>query len=369
MIKTKFDKQLLILLFILSIISILTIYSAQSILPNYLHNLYIKQTLWYILGFITIFLILKLNLNWLYEQIWLFYIIGNILLLLLLLIGKPINGAKCWFQIYGIGSFQPSEFMKIVLIILLANQMNQFNTENKNPTVWDEFKFLTKIFLIVSIPSILTFLEPDTGNVLIYFLITLIILLIGGIRYRWFIFLLLIILSIIIGIVGLYFFDLDIFKSILGDDFFLRINRLLDWSNKDGYQLEKSLVSIGSGGIFGSGIKNVPLYFPESQTDFIFAVFSSSFGFIGSTILLTILVIFDIRIINIAKKTKEKINKYLIAGVIGMLIFQQFQNIAMTFGLMPITGITLPFISYGGSSLILFMIMIGLVLNISTKKN
>lgn len=368
MIKTKFDKQLLILLFILSIISILTIYSAQNILPNYLHNLYIKQILWYILGFITIFLILKLNLNWLYDHIWIFYIIGNLLLLLLLLVGKPINGAKCWFQIYGIGSFQPSEFMKLVLIILIASQMNQFNTENKKPTILDEFKFLIKIFIIILIPSILTFLEPDTGNVLIYFLIALIILLIGGIRYRWFIFLLLIILSTIIGIVSLYFFDLDMFKSILGDDFFLRINRLLDWSNKDGYQLEKSLVSIGSGGIFGSGIKKVPLYFPESQTDFIFAVFSSSFGFIGSTILLTILVIFDIRIINIAKKTKEKINKYLIAGVIGMLIFQQFQNIAMTFGLMPITGITLPFISYGGSSLILFMIMIGLVLNISTKK-
>ncbi len=365
MVKIKFDKQLLIIFFILAIISILTIYSAQNILPNYLDNLYIKQLLWYILGFFIVFLIMKINLNWLYDHIWIFYIIGNIMLLLLLIVGKPVNGAKCWFQIYGIGSVQPSEFMKLILIILLAKEMEIFNKENKNPTNLDEFKFLVKVLLIVLIPSVLTFLEPDTGNVLIYFLITMIILLVGGIRYRWYLFLVFIIAGVVLAIIGLYFFNLDLFKKILGDDFFLRVNRLLDWSNKDGYQLEKGLVSIGSGGLFGTGIKNVPLYFPEAQTDFIFAVYASSFGFIGSIILIALLIAFDIKLINIAKNTKEKINKYFIAGVIGMLIFQQFQNIGMTFGLMPITGITLPFISYGGSSLILFMIMIGIILNIS----
>ena len=367
MLKTKFDKKLLIILIILSIISIITIYSAQNILPDYLKNLYIKQFLWYILGFIALIVILKINLDWLFDHAWIFYIIGNLLLLLLLLFGKPINGAKCWFQIYGIGSFQPSEFMKLILILLLSKQINQFNQEYKNPSILNEFKFLIKIFLIILLPSILTFLEPDTGNVLIYFLITFIILLIGGIRYRWYIFLLLIIGIITISIIGLYFFNIEMFKNLLGDDFFLRINRLLDWSNKDGYQLEKGLVSIGTGGLFGLGLKKVPLYFPEAQTDFIFAVFASSFGFIGSIILIGLLIAFDIKIINIAKRSKQKINKYFIAGVLGMLIFQQFQNIGMTFGIMPITGITLPFISYGGSSTILFMIMIGIILNMSKE--
>ena len=365
--KQKIDRQLLILLFLLAIISILTIYSAQNILPNYLNNLYIKQTLWYILGFIIIIFLLKINLTWVFDHIGIFYIIGNFLLLLLLLVGKPVNGAKCWFQIYGIGSFQPSEFMKLILIVLLSREMENFNIENKYPNSWLEFKFLIKIFCIVAIPSLLTFLEPDTGNVLIYFLITAIILLIGGIRYRWYILLLLIVLGIILGIISLYFIDVNLFKKILGDNFFLRINRLLDWSHKDGYQLEKGLVSIGSGGLFGTGIKKVPLYFPEAQTDFIFAVFASCFGFIGSIILITLLTIFDLKIIMIAKKTKTKINKYFMAGVLGILIFQQFQNIAMTFGLMPITGITLPFISYGGSSLIFFMIMIGIILNMSKE--
>ena len=179
--KQKIDRQLLILLFLLAIISILTIYSAQNILPNYLNNLYIKQTLWYILGFIIIIFLLKINLTWVFDHIGIFYIIGNFLLLLLLLVGKPVNGAKCWFQIYGIGSFQPSEFMKLILIVLLSREMENFNKENKYPNSWLEFKFLIKIFCIVAIPSLLTFLEPDTGNVLIYFLITAIILLIGGI--------------------------------------------------------------------------------------------------------------------------------------------------------------------------------------------
>ncbi len=368
MTKRNFDKQLLFLLIILSIISILTIYSAQNILPNYLQNLYVKQALWYILGFLTIIIILKFNINWIFNHIWIFYIIGNLLLLLLLIIGKPINGAKCWFEIYGIGSFQPSEFMKLVLIILLSKEVDNFNKDNKNPSVLDEFILLIKIGLIVLVPSILTFLEPDTGNVLIYLLITLIILLISGIRYGWFLCLFFIVASIIIAIVSLYFLDMEAFKSILGDDFFLRINRLLDWSKKDGYQLEKGLVSIGSGGLLGRGIKGVPLYFPEAQTDFIFAVYASSTGFIGSIFLITILTIFDLRIIYIAKEAKNKLNKYFISGVLGILIFQQFQNIAMTFGLMPITGITLPFISYGGSSLILFMIMIGIILNFSAQK-
>ena len=280
MVKNKCDKQLLTLLIILSIISIITIFSAQNILPEYMQKIYIKQTLWYILGFITITCIIKININWIYEHIWIIYTIGNFLLLLLLFIGKPINGAKCWFQIYGLGTFQPSELMKIILIILLAKQIDNFNKKQLTSNL-EEFKFLFKIFLIILLPSIFTFLEPDTGNVLIYILIALIMLLIGGIRIRWFILALLIIISIILTIIGLYFLNLNLFQKILGDNFFLRINRLLDWSNKDGYQLEKSLVSIGSGGIFGKGIKKVPLYFPEAQTDFIFAVYASSFGFIG----------------------------------------------------------------------------------------
>jgi len=127
------------------------------------------------------------------------------------------------------------------------------------------------------------------------------------------------------------------------------------------------MTAIGSGGWFGHGYKHTPIYFPEPATDFIFAVYASNFGLIGSFFLLFLIALFDIKLVLLAIKTKSNINKYWIAGIVGMLLYQQFQNIGMTFGLMPITGITLPFISYGGSSLLSYMIMIGIIFNISKE--
>ena len=363
----KIDKLLLLLLFIFACISIITIYSAQNILPSYMNYLAYKQALWYVIGFIIMFIIIYLGNDFIIKNAWILYIFGILSLGALLIFGTPINDAKCWFNIPGIGTIQPSEFMKIILIIILARVINDFNTKYPNPTVLQEFLFLVKVMVIVLIPSGLTFLEPDTGVVLIYLLITLIMLFIAGIRYRWF-FILFVILAIILGtILGIYFFNQDLFIKIFGSSFFLRIDRLLDWSNKSGFQLENGLTAISSGGLFGYGFNNTPIYFPEPQTDFIFAVYASNFGFIGSLILLSLILLFDLRIIGNANKNKNKINKYISAGILGMLIYQQLQNIGMTFGLMPITGITLPFISYGGSSLLSYMIMMGIVLNISKE--
>lgn len=361
--KFKYDKQLLFILFAFIIISLLSVYSAETIL-NENNNFFIKQAIWYSLGILLIFLIIYIGNDIFYKYSFYLYIIGNILLFLLLIFGTPINEAKCWFTIPYIGSFQPSEFMKIILIIFLAKEIKKFNEEYNNPSIKEELKFLLKVILIVMIPSLLTFLEPDTGVVLIYLLITIIMLFISGIRYRWFTILFGLIILVLGTIFCLYFFNKDLFINILGTDFFLRIDRLLDWSNKSGYQLENGMTAIGSAGIFGHGFNNTPIYFPEPQTDFIFAVFSSNFGLIGSIILLILILLFDLKIIKLAFETKNNINKYIIAGTIGMLIYQQLQNIGMTLGLMPITGITLPFISYGGSSLLSYMIIIGFILNI-----
>ena len=142
---------------------------------------------------------------------------------------------------------------------------------------------------------------------------------------------------------------------------------MLDWSNKSGYQLENGMSAIGSGGLFGHGFASTPIYFPEPQTDFIFAVFASNFGFFGSLFLISLITFFDIKLILLALHSKDNIDKYIISGIIGMLIYQQIQNIGMTFGLIPITGITLPFISYGGSSLLSYMIMAGIIFNISNS--
>lgn len=365
--KYKVDKYILTSLILLILISIITIFSAQSLLPSYMDNLFIKQAIWYILGFGLAYTIMSIGNDFIYQNIWILYGIGILALIGLLIFGTPINDAKCWFNLPGIGTIQPSEFMKIILIITIGTVINKFNEDCSNPTIMEEFKLLIKIGIIVLIPSLLTFLQPDTGVVLIYLLITVVMLFISGIRYRWFALLLGSLFVVIAIILTIYFINTDLFVNIFGTNFFLRIDRLLDWSSKSGFQLENGLSAIGSGGMFGNGFNNTPIYFPEPQTDFIFAVYASNFGFIGVILLLALLLFFDIRLIIIAINNRSNTNKYIIAGIVGMLIYQQLQNIGMTFGLMPITGITLPFISYGGSSLLSYMIMAGIIFNISNE--
>ena len=299
----KIDKWLLIIVILFSIISTLTIGSAQILINR--TDLMTKQIMWYSIGFVLIFIVMKIKNDFFIKYTWIFYIIGIILLGLLLIFGTPVNNAKCWFTIPGIGTFQPSEFVKIILIITLATMINKFNTENKNPRCIDEFIFIIKIIFIILIPSLLTFLQPDTGVVLIYLLITFIMLFISGIRYRWFVLAITLLVLVIGSIVTIYFTNKDLFIKTFGTSFFLRVDRLLDWSNSSGYQLENGLAAIGSGGITGYGINNTPIYFPEPQTDFIFAVYASNFGFIGSSILIILTTIFDIKLILLALKTKK----------------------------------------------------------------
>ena len=363
--KYKIDNSILIVLIVFALISIISIWSAQQLLGPNFNDLYIKQIMWFGVGFVLAYFIMFIGNNFFLKNYKLLYIIGVLSLILVLIFGKEINYAKCWFVIPGIGNVQPSEFMKIILIIILANVINKFHEDNFNPTLKQEFFFLIKIFIIVFIPSILTFLQPDTGVVLIYLLITVIMLFVSGVRYRWF-FILIALLTVTVGTVLLiYFINTDLFIKIFGTDFFLRVDRLLDWSSGSGFQLEKGMTAIGSSGLFGHGIGNTPIYFPEPQTDFIFAVFTSNFGIIGAILLIGLIIFFDVKLILIAMNSSKNINKYIISGIIGMLIYQQFQNIGMTLGLMPITGITLPFISYGGSSLLSYMIMVGIIFNIS----
>lgn len=364
--KYKVDVGIFLCIVLFAVISIVTIGSAETLLQEN-NNLIFKQILWYSIGFLLIYFIMFIGNHFLYKNAWIFYIFGVLSLILVLFFGATINEAKCWFKIPGIGNIQPSEFMKIILIIVIGRMINDFKEKYNSPTVKQEFIFLIKICIVVGIPSILTFLEPDTGVVLIYLLITFIMLFISGIRYRWFLLVLGVFTSVICFILITYFINNDLFIKIFGSSFFLRVDRLLDWSSGSGFQLENGITSIGSGGFLGYGINNTPIYFPEPQTDFIFAVYSNNFGFIGSVFLIGLITFFDLRLVKLAIESPNNINKYIISGIIGMLIYQQLQNIGMTIGLMPITGITLPFISYGGSSLLSYMIMAGIIFNISNE--
>ena len=366
--KFKVEKNIVIPLILFAIISVITIYCTRSLLSSDLQNLYLKQILWYSIGFFIAFLMMTFGNKLLYNNAYIFYIVGVLLLILVLFFGKEINNAKCWFVIPYIGSFQPSEFMKVFLIITLARMIGDFNAERRDNDINEEFRFLIKVLIVVGIPSVLTFIEPDTGAVLIYFIITIVMLFTSGFKSRWFLITLLIILLFGGSFLAIYFLDKDLFIKVFGTSFFYRMDRILNWSNSSGLQLTNSITAIGSAGGLGHGFNHTPIYFPEMQTDFIFAVYASNFGFLGVIILISLLIYFDINIISLASKTTNSYDKFTIGGIISVLLFQQIQNISMTIGLLPIMGITLPFISYGGSSLLSYMILVGMLFNISNEK-
>ena len=367
--KRKIDWGILLPVICFAIISIITISSALTYLSPTVGNLALKQAIWYVIGGVIIFVLFKFKNDYLYRNAWFFYLLCNLLLLFLLLFAPAINNSKCWFVLPGIGSFQPSEFMKVSLILVLAVMIYKFRENHQNPSIKEEFLFLLRSFLVVLVPSILTFLEPDTGAVIIYFVIYFVIIFTSGIRLRWFFIFLLLILLVLGFVLGTYFFQEELFVKIFGTDLYYRFDRIFSWQSGSGLQLENALASIGSAGVFGYGYNQTPIYFPESGTDFIFAVFASNFGLLGAIVLLLLIVFFDGKLIYFASKKINPIDKFTLAGIIGMLVFQQVQNIGMTIGLFPITGITLPFISYGGSSLLSYMILVGIVLNISSEDN
>ena len=366
--RQKIDLTIVIPIVLFFIISITTIYSAMTYLSPDNGNLALKQAIWYLVGVVIIVILFKLKNDYLYRNAWFFYIIGNILLVSLLLFAPSINNSKCWFVIPYIGSFQPSEFMKIFIMLVLAVMISNFRETTDHPSIKEEFIFIIKTLIVVLIPSVLTFLEPDTGSVMIYFIIYFCMMFTSGIRLRWFVILGVIIAIMLSLVLGCYFLNEDLFVSIFGTDLYYRFDRILDWQNGSGLQLENALAAIGSAGVFGHGFNQTPIYFPESGTDFIFAVYASNFGLLGAIILIAIIIFFDTRLITMATKKIASRDKFVLAGIIGMLVFQQVQNIGMTVGLLPITGITLPFISYGGSSLLSYLILVGIILNIGNEK-
>lgn len=358
----KNNKSFIYILIIFFVISINSIYSFTSFLTKDVYSLIIRQCVFYIVGILLIIILLKTGPDVLLKYSFWLYIINLILLFLVLVFGTEVNGTKAWFSVPLIGTFQPSEFMKIGLILYLSKVINS----SKLKTTIDEALLIIKCLIITIIPSIVTFLEPDTGAVLIYFIILFVMLFSSNVRIRWFIALFIIFASLIGFIFYLYTFQTNTFIEVFGSSMFYRLDRIFDWKSSSGMQLENSIIAISSSGYFGKGIGNIMLYFPEGHTDFIFSSFASIYGLVGMIILIVTIAIFDIVILN--TKFKKSIYKYITIGALSSVLYQQIQNISMTIGLMPITGITLPFISYGGSSLISYMILLGIVMSIRKKQ-
>lgn len=330
-------KGILICLLLLMLISIINLYSINS-------TLFIKELIWYIISLGLLFLINKWNINYIFKYSFYLYLIGNLFLLLTLLIGNSVNGARGWISL-GTFSFQPSEFMKIFLILYLR----YFTLKYK----FNDFKYIIYSFIIVLIPSVLTFLEPDTGAVVIYFVIWFVYLFLKKINKWYFIVGGLIILFSLISFLIIYYNYSDIFIKIFGTSFFYRMDRITNFINNDSYQLRQALTSISNSGMIGTNRK---VYFPEGSTDFILTSLISNYGIIG---LFSLLLIYSFLFYNLFNL---KGDIYIIKSLFWILLIQYSINILMNVGLFPIIGLPLPFISYGGSSLISYMILLGFIL-------
>jgi len=204
--KFKVELSILIPIILFFIISVVSIYSTKRLLGDEFQNLWLKQSIWYLIGIILAYSTMTLGNKFLYNNAYIFYIIGVISLILVLFFGTTINNATCWFKIPFLGTIQPSEFMKIFLIITLSRMITDFNDTYKNPDTSDELKFIIKVLIVVFIPSVLTFIEPDTGAVIMYLIITFIMLFVGGLKKRWFILTIGIIVLFLGIFLGIYYF-------------------------------------------------------------------------------------------------------------------------------------------------------------------
>ena len=329
-------KYIIILLILIMLFSVSNLYMIGG-------DYYIKEIIWFVVGFGCIYFISKINTNYIEDKSIYLYVLGNILLLVTLLFGSSINGAKIWLKIGSI-SLQVSEFMKIFLILYLR----EFSKKNIS-----DLKYFLISFIIVLIPSILTFLEPDTGAVIVYFMIYLVFLVLR--RLNKFYYIVPLGLIIILGgvFLGLYYGNQDLFIKIFGTSFFYRMDRITLFFKGEGYQIGEALKSISNSGLFGIRDK---VYFPEGATDFAFTSLIANIGIIGAGIFLFVYNLLFVLICNL------KVDKNILLPVVIIILFEYVVNVLMNVGLFPIMGITLPFLSYGGSSLVSMMILIGFLL-------
>lgn len=273
-------------------------------------------------------------------------------------LGSVVNGARSWISLPGGFQIQPAELAKITIIVGMALILSERESGEKGPS---DRQVLYSL-IVAAVPIFLIVLQPDLGTVLIISAAVVSIIAISGARLRWVVGLL------IVGVTGAYI------AVATGEVSDYQLNRLRSFIDPyadpqaSGYQLRQARITIGSGGLLGKGLFDGPQtngrFVPEQQTDFIFTVSGEELGFLGSSFILFLYTVILMRGFSIAKRTNDLFGRLVTMGVVAWFSFQIFQNIGMTMGLMPMTGVPLPFLSYGGSSMFANMIAIGLLQNV-----
>ena len=355
----KLDKILLFATITISLFGLLMIYSSSNIWAEYKFNdgfYYLKhQLIFFFIGLIIMYIVSKINYEVYYKYSNVILLTCLILLILVLIpgIGSIRNGSRSWF---GIGSFgiQPSEAAKLGLIIFSSKFLSNSESHIKSFK-----KGVLPILIITFLCFGLIMLQPDLGTGVILVMSIISLLFISGVDMKFFF------IAGILGVIGI------IILIIIAPYRMDRITSFVNpWSDPlgTGFQIIQSLYAIGPGGLLGTGFGNSiqnHFYLPEPQTDFIFSIISEEFGVLGSLIVVGLFILILYRSIKISTHTKDLFSKYLSFGIIFQMIFQTLMNLMVVIGLIPVTGVTLPFLSYGGSSLLISMASIGIILNIS----
>jgi rod shape determining protein RodA len=352
-----FDWVLFIFVMLICGLGILEIYSAT--LHTKFIGFHIKQVYWVLAGIAIMFLMSVVNYQALLENVHWAYILSVLSLLAVALAGKKVLGARRWIQLPGGQHFQPSEWIKLVLILALAKY---FGDMNGREVTWSD---IAKVGLIAGVPMLLVLKQPDLGTALTYVPVTICALFLGGLRFKQ------ALTIILLGSVMIY----PVWRWGLKP---YQKQRLTSFSEPEadpkgaGYQIQQSLIAVGSGGITGKGAmqgtQTQGAFIPIPYTDFIYAAWSEEHGFVGALGMLLLYFIVLMRLIQNAQTAPDRAGTLVIMGIVAVLLFHIMVNVGMVVGYMPVTGIPLPLMSYGGSSVLFTFLALGIVMNIRMRR-
>ena len=363
-------------------ISLIAIASATPLAHvQYTGNFVVRQIAFFGVGIVVVFLVMFFELKRMRFLRWVLYLTFFGLLLVIFIVGEidpchseglliPCrNGATRWID-FGFTNLQPSEFVRIAIILVTADIIQKHNDKfsHEKRTFKSDLWLIIKSLLVIIAPAALIYDQPDTGITILILVTTAFMLITAGIKWTY----ILVVLGGAIFVASTFLTLVRYNPDALINTGFIeqyQINRFDGWFDPfgtisgDGRHLALGLQGMASGGIFGNGFQSHAEFFPEPHTDFIFAVIGMDFGMIGSTIVITLSLLFNFSILNIAVLNRDHYNSHVCVGIFASLMTQQFWNVSMILGILPITGVTLPFISHGGSSVLASMIMLGLILS------
>jgi rod shape determining protein RodA len=360
---TNFDWLLFGLVILISIIGIVTIYSAtRPAIETGVHpNFYLKQILWLVISIIALFIVVFFDYIWLHRFSFILYGCGILLLIIVLIAGKTAMGAQRWLNL-GFMSFQPSEMFKIVFIIALSAYLT-----NRGEAQLKSIPVKSLIFFL-AIPVLLIIKQPDLGTAVLIMLLFVILLLSKGLSRK------IVVMALVIGLISAPFMGHVGWNSL--KDY--QKNRIIAFLEPDidpsgiGYHINQSKITVGSGGLTGKGYlkgtQGALRFLPEKHTDFIFSVFAEEWGFLGSILLVGIYLILFLRGLNTALLAKDEFGRLVATGITAMFFIYFLVNIGMTLGMMPVVGVPMPFMSYGGTALLSNFIAAGILINIRTRR-